>query len=188
MVNEDTSVLGSGAEGGQGGVLDQKARSPEPAGLSQPGVGLRQPPVLAKLLTRLARCAIESFKAEPPAQSPLRLEALEPRILLSGSPVGAPRIDASQALLGVQSGIALDQALRQAVSSGETQVRSTRRGLEVGVRTRVDVLNVEQQLFATRRDMSAARYQTLISGLLLKAAAGAIREQDLKSLDALLKE
>jgi outer membrane protein len=97
-------------------------------------------------------------------------------------------LDARQGLLGVQSGIALNQALRQAVASGETQVRSTRRGLEVGVRTRVDVLNAEQQLYTTLRDLSAARYQTLISGLQLKAASGALTEQDLMALDALLKE
>ena len=97
-------------------------------------------------------------------------------------------LDARQALLGVQSGIALNQALRKAVGSNETQVRSTRRGLEVGVRTRVDVLNAEQQLYTTRRDLSAARYQALVAGLQLKAAAGALSEEDLKSLDALLKE
>ena len=97
-------------------------------------------------------------------------------------------LDARQALLGVQSGIALNQALRQAVSSAEAQVRSTRLGLEIGVRTRVDVLNAEQQLYTTLRDLSAARYQALISGLQLKAAAGALSEQDLKSLDALLKK
>ena len=97
-------------------------------------------------------------------------------------------LDARQALLGVQSGIALNQALRKALGSNETQVRSTRRGLEVGVRTRVDVLNAEQQLYTTRRDLSAARYQALIAGLQLKAAAGALSEEDLKSLDALLRE
>lgn len=98
------------------------------------------------------------------------------------------QLAARQALLGVQSGTALTQSLMQAQSSGETQVRSTRRGLEVGVRTRVDVLNAEQQLFATRRDLSAARYQTLVSGLQLKAAAGALTEQDVLALQALLKE
>ena len=58
----------------------------------------------------------------------------------------------------------------------------------MGVRTRVDVLNAEQQLFTTRRDLSAARYQTLISGLQLKASAGVLTEQDLQALNALLKE
>lgn len=97
-------------------------------------------------------------------------------------------LDARQAMLGVQSGIAMTQALRQAVKSGETQLKSTTRGLEVGVRTRVDLLNAEQQLFTTRRDLAAARYQALVSGLLLKAFAGAIGEQDLKAVDLLLKD
>ena len=98
------------------------------------------------------------------------------------------RIDARQAMLGVQTGTALNQALRQAVSSSETQVRSTQRGLEVGLRSRVDVLNAEQQLFTTRRDLSAARYQALISGLQLKAISGVISSTDLQVLDTLLKD
>jgi outer membrane protein len=57
----------------------------------------------------------------------------------------------------------------------------------VGVRTRVDVLNAQQQLFTTRRDLSAAHYQTLLAGLQLKAAAGTLGEEDLKALDALLR-
>jgi outer membrane protein len=77
--------------------------------------------------------------------------------------------------------------LEQAQVSSEAQLRSTTLGLEVGVRTRVDVLNAQQQLYTTRRDLSAARYQTLLAGLQLKAAAGALNEDDLKAVDALLK-
>lgn len=98
------------------------------------------------------------------------------------------RLDAQQAQLGVQSGRALTEALTQALRSAETQLRSTQRGLQVGVRTRVDVLNAEQQLFATRRDLAAARYRTLVAALQLKAAAGALRETDLRALDALLQD
>jgi outer membrane protein len=97
-------------------------------------------------------------------------------------------LDARQAYAGVESGLAMNRALQQAVKSGESQVLSTRRGMEVGLRVRVDLLNAEQQLFTSRRDLSAARYQTLVSTLQLKAAAGVISEQDLKTLDALLKE
>ena len=96
------------------------------------------------------------------------------------------KLDARQAWLGVQSGSALYSSLRQALISGETQVKSTTRGFEVGTRTRVDVLNAEQQLFATRKDLAAARYQTLMAGLQLKAAAGALTESDLRGLDALM--
>ncbi len=96
------------------------------------------------------------------------------------------RLDANQAYLGVLSGQALHQALRQAQASGEVQVRSTQRGFEVGTRTRSDVLNATQQLFATRKDLAAARYQTLVAGLQLKAAAGQLTEADLLGLDRLL--
>jgi outer membrane protein len=96
------------------------------------------------------------------------------------------KLDARQAWLGVQSGAALYASLRQALVSGETQVKSTTRGFEVGTRTRVDVLNAEQQLFATRKDLAAARYQTLMAGLQLKAAAGALTEEDLRGLDQLM--
>jgi len=97
------------------------------------------------------------------------------------------RLDARQGFLGVLSGEAQARALEQAQVSSEAQLRSTTLGLEVGVRTRVDVLNAQQQLYTTRRDLSAARYQTLLAGLQLKAAAGALNEDDLKAVDALLK-
>ncbi len=97
-------------------------------------------------------------------------------------------LDARQAYLGVISGNAQVQALKQALVSSEAQLRSTKLGLEVGVRTRVDVLNAQQQVYTTRKDLAAARYQTLLAGLTLKAAAGALAEADLKALDTLLVE
>lgn len=98
------------------------------------------------------------------------------------------RLDARQGFLGVLSGDAQARALEQALVSSEAQLKSTKLGLEVGVRTRVDVLNAQQQVFSTRRDLSAAKYKTLLSGLQLKAAAGSLGLDDLKALDALLKE
>lgn len=97
------------------------------------------------------------------------------------------RLDARQGYLGVLSGDAQVKALEQALVSSEAQLKSTKLGLEVGVRTRVDVLNAQQQLFTTRRDLAAARYQTLLAGLQLKAAAGSLDAEDLKAVDALLK-
>ncbi len=98
------------------------------------------------------------------------------------------RLDARQGFLGVLSGDAQVRALEQALVSSEAQLKSTKLGLEVGVRTRVDVLNAQQQVFSTRRDLSAAKYKTLLAGLQLKAAAGSLNVEDLKALDALLKE
>ncbi len=96
-------------------------------------------------------------------------------------------LDARQAYLGVNSGGAQAQALEQALVSTDAQLRSTKLGLEVGVRTRVDVLNAEQQVYSTRKDLATARYQALIAGLTLKAAAGALTDADLKGLDGMLR-
>jgi outer membrane protein len=96
-------------------------------------------------------------------------------------------LNARQAFLGVVSGDAQVQALKQALVSSESQLKSTKLGLEVGVRTRVDVLNAQQLVYSTQRDLASARYQTLLAGLQLKAAAGTLGEDDLKALDTLLK-
>jgi outer membrane protein len=97
-------------------------------------------------------------------------------------------LDARQAYLGVVSGAAQVRALEQAVVSSESQLKSTKLGQEVGVRTAVDVLNAQQSLFGAKRDLASARYSALMSGLRLKAVAGALAEADLRALDALLKE
>ena len=96
-------------------------------------------------------------------------------------------LQARQAYLDVVSGEARSKALEQALVSNEAQLKSTKLGLEVGVRTRVDVLNAEQQRYATLRDLYAERYRVLLAGLQLKAAAGILTEGDLKGIDALLK-
>jgi outer membrane protein len=96
-------------------------------------------------------------------------------------------LNARQAFLGVVSGDAQVKALEQALVSSESQLKSTKLGLEVGVRTRVDVLNAQQLVYSTQRDLASARYQTLLAGLQLKAAAGTLGMDDLRALDALLK-
>ena len=97
-------------------------------------------------------------------------------------------LDAQQAQLGLQTSVALTQALRQALASSESQLRSTQRGQEVGIRTRVDVLNAQQQVYTTRRDLAGARYRSLVSWLQLKAAAGVLAASDLRALDSLLAD
>lgn len=97
-------------------------------------------------------------------------------------------LDVRQAYLGVVSGKAQIAALEQAVLSSQAQLDSSQLGLEVGVRTRVDVLNAQQQLYANKRLLSAARYQTLIAGLQLKLSAGGLTEADVQAIDGLLKD
>jgi outer membrane protein len=88
-------------------------------------------------------------------------------------------LNTRQAFLGVTSGIALVRALQSAVVSSQSQLDSTRLGQEVGVRTGVDVLNAQQQLFQARRDLAQARYNYILNLLRLKAATGRLVEDDI---------
>lgn len=92
-----------------------------------------------------------------------------------------------QAYFGVTSGMAQIKALEQALVSSQSSLDSTKLGLEVGVRTNVDVLNAQQQLFGAKRDLYKARYNYLLSRLQLKSAAGTLAEDDLLQVNQWLK-
>jgi outer membrane protein len=88
--------------------------------------------------------------------------------------------------LNVTSGIAQVHALEQAQASTQSQLDSTILGRDVGVRTSVDVLNAQQQVFQTRRDLQQARYNYLLSTLRLKAAAGTLTDLDVEQVNRTL--
>jgi len=91
-----------------------------------------------------------------------------------------------QSYLGVVSGIAQVKALQQALVSSESVLDASHLGQEVGVRTNLDVLNAQQQLYSTRRDLYQAQYNYLLSQLRLKAAVGALGEADLAKINGAL--
>jgi len=93
---------------------------------------------------------------------------------------------ARTAYLGVQNGVSQVRALEAAEASSRLALEANKTGYEVGVRINIDVLNSQQQLYSTRRDLAKARYDTLLAGLKLKAAAGSLSEADLAELNALL--
>lgn len=93
---------------------------------------------------------------------------------------------ARSAFLGVQSGLSQVRALEAAEASSKLALEANKLGYDVGVRINIDVLNAQQQLYATRRDLARARYDTLLAGLKLKAAAGTLAEADLAEMNALL--
>ncbi|HEX4883088.1 MAG TPA: TolC family outer membrane protein [Casimicrobiaceae bacterium] len=84
---------------------------------------------------------------------------------------------------GVNSAVASVKAFEQALRSAQTALESNRLGQEVGVRTNLDVLNVTQQLFQTRRDLAQAYFNYLISVLRLKASVGSLTEQDIEDIN-----
>lgn len=91
-----------------------------------------------------------------------------------------------QAFLGLRSTQAQVIALTQAAHSADLQLDANRTGFEAGDRPSIDVLNAQQALFSTRRDLAAARYQVAMSRLRLVAAAGELDEQQLARINAFL--
>ena len=95
-------------------------------------------------------------------------------------------VQTQQAYLGVVNGIAQVQALQQALKSGESLLEASKLGQEVGVRTNLDVLNAQQQLYSTRRDLYQAEYSYLLSQLQLEAASGMLDEADVVKVNQAL--
>jgi outer membrane protein len=90
------------------------------------------------------------------------------------------------AFLGMNSGLAQVKALEAAEVSSQSSLDSNKLGYQVGVRINIDVLNAQRQLYATQKDLSKARYDTVMNGLRLRAAAGTLKEEDLAPINALL--
>src|SRR5215467_10083245 len=93
---------------------------------------------------------------------------------------------ARDAYLGVISGIARVQALRQAVESNQTSLKATEAGYDVGTRTSVDVLNARKLLVQAETDYAAARYDYIVSVLQLRLAAGNLDRTQLTELNSSL--
>jgi outer membrane protein len=92
-----------------------------------------------------------------------------------------------QTYLAVINGIAQVAALQQALTSSQSALDSNRLGYEVGVRINIDVLNAQQQVFSTRRDLAVARYNAILNQLRLKAATGTLRDEDLEEVNRALQ-
>jgi outer membrane protein len=91
-----------------------------------------------------------------------------------------------QLFIKLNSSLAQLKALEAAEKSSQLALDSNQLGYQVGVRINIDVLNAQQQLFSTRRDLAKARYEYLIDSIKLKQAVAALREADISSVNALL--
>ena len=96
------------------------------------------------------------------------------------------QLAAQTAFSGVTSGVAQVTALDQAVKSAQVSYDSTKLGLEVGVRTNLDVLNQQQQVFQTRFNLAQSYYNFVINGLKLKQAVGTLSDADVEELNRAL--
>jgi len=116
-------------------------------------------------------------------------EASANRATAASALEGAKRnaaLAASQYYLGVVNGLAQVRALKAAMLSSQSALESNKLGYEVGVRINIDVLNAENQLYVTRRDFAKSVLDTLMAQFRLKAAVGALSEDDVLAVNALL--
>ena len=77
-------------------------------------------------------------------------------------------------------------ALETALASSELALQSNKTAYEVGIRINVDVLNAQQQFNATQRDLSKAKYTSLINMLELQAVAGQLNAETVQQINQLL--
>ena len=99
----------------------------------------------------------------------------------------AALFQAQTGFTGVASAAASVRAFEQAVVSAESALASNILGQEVGVRTFLDVLNVQQNVYSTRRDLAQAYFQYLIGTLRLRFAIGTLSEIDLEDINRRLR-
>jgi outer membrane protein len=96
-------------------------------------------------------------------------------------------LDTQRAYLNLSSSIAQLKAFDQAILSSQSQLDATQLGYQVGVRTSVDVLNAQQQLFSAKRDALQARYNYLTNIIRLKTATGIVAAADLVDINLQLE-
>lgn len=117
-------------------------------------------------------------------------EAIATRTAAEAALEGAKRnaaLNSQQSYLGVVNGLAQVRALEAALVSSKSALESNKLGYEVGVRINIDVLNAEQQVYATVSNLAKARFDTLLAQLKLKASVGALSEADLEQINPLFE-
>ncbi len=91
-------------------------------------------------------------------------------------------VDVREAYTQVMSGALRVAALEQGLVSAQTSLEAAELGREVGNRTNLDVLSLQQQVYDVKRDLSDARYGYLLTQLKLSALAGELTENHLAAL------
>lgn len=80
----------------------------------------------------------------------------------------------------IVNGIARIHALELSVSSYDTALLGTQKGFTAGVRSNVDVLNAQEKLYSSKRDLSKERYSLIFNRIQLKQSAGILTEADIQ--------
>ncbi len=79
------------------------------------------------------------------------------------------------------------RALEQAERSADQLAQSSRKSMQAGVRTLVDVFNADQKKAQTQRDLARARYEMLVAYVRLQALAGGDEGVGIAAVNGLLR-
>lgn len=74
------------------------------------------------------------------------------------------------------------EALAKSADSARLLIDATQKSVKGGIRTNLDVLNAQRQLFEVKRDLALARYNYLIGYLRLRKAAGNLSVNNLQAV------
>jgi outer membrane protein len=91
-----------------------------------------------------------------------------------------------QAFLVVQSGMVQVKAYEAAESSAKLALEATQLGYRVGVRINKDVLDAQNLVANTQKDLYKARYDVLVASMRLRQASGTLKPEDLDTFNKLL--
>jgi outer membrane protein len=86
----------------------------------------------------------------------------------------------------ILSSISRIEALKATVTSAASALEASEAGSEVGIRTMVDVLVQQRNLYRAKRDLSRARYDYLINTIKLKQTTSDLTQNDLELVNSLL--
>ncbi|WP_075793174.1 TolC family outer membrane protein [Massilia putida] len=84
----------------------------------------------------------------------------------------------------VQNSVAKVTALEKAVASSKELMKATEQSIKGGVRINLDLLNAQQQLYTSQRDLAQARYMYLLGLLRMRAAAGTLDDSAVREVAA----
>jgi outer membrane protein/protease secretion system outer membrane protein len=88
----------------------------------------------------------------------------------------------------VVQGQAKIAALERATASAEQTLVSVRKGVTAGVRSNLDVLAADEQVFVARRNLAQARFDYLLARVRLLAIAGRLTDEDVAGIDAAFRQ
>ena len=91
------------------------------------------------------------------------------------------------AFTGFYGGLASVKAFEAAERSTSSALESSKLGFQVGTLINIDVLIALDSVINTRLQLQQARYNTILSAIKLKAHAAALTDQDLISINTLLR-